>query len=119
MNGVWKRAAAAIVAAGALGAVVRVGLHAWLGAEMVALAAVNVLGWVLLGLLWGRFGPRVDTLRLALAVLGVTAFTSMVSLITDGVAAAGDVVVALIELVFGLMFAGVGHLITMPRGPDL
>ena len=108
-----------VVGAGSLGTAARLGLDASLGGEVVALTAVNVLGWFLLGLLSGRYGSRVSQLRLLMVVLGITAFTSLMSLVIDGITATGDVVVAFIEVLFGLMFGGIGHLITMPRGPDL
>lgn len=108
-----------IAGAGALGTAVGLGLNAWLGEEVVALAAAKMVGWFLLGLVSGRFGSRMRQARLFLFVLGITAFTSWMSMASHGISVTGDVVVAFIEAAFGLIFAGMGHLITMPRGPDL
>lgn len=119
MNSEWIRPVAIVVGAGALGTVVRLGLHALLGDEMVVLAAVNVVGWFILGLILGRYGMRVRQLWLFMVVFGLTAFTSWMTLLINGISVAGDIVVAFIEVIFGLVFAGIGHIITMPRGPDL
>ena len=119
MNREWIRTSALVLVAGALGTTVRLGLHARLGDEEVALAAVNVVGWFALGLVQGRWGPRIRGLWVFLTVLGVTAFSACMTLVLHGFAGAGSIVVAGIEVLFGLVFAGIGYLITMPRGPDL
>ncbi|MEO7589345.1 MAG: hypothetical protein ABIS84_15100 [Arachnia sp.] len=121
MNGAWfpTAAAAAVVGAGVLGTALRLGLDALLGDEMVALAAVNVVGWFVLGLLHGRYGVRVAHLVAFLLALGITSFTSWMTLLIHGIPNAGSVVVALVEVVIGVMFGGIGHLVTMRRGPDL
>lgn len=109
----------ALMVGGMLGTITRVALVAGLGEEMVALAAVNTIAWFLLGLASGRWGHRVAWLRPCLIALGVTGFTSWASLVIQGVSASGQVLIAIIETLIGLMFAGIGHLISMPRGPDL
>lgn len=119
MFGEWIKPLAVIVGAGVLGTYARFGLDDWLGEEVVALAAVNMVGWFLLGLVSGRYGSRVRRLPLFLLALGVTAFTSWMPLAIHRNLMAGDVIVAFLEMAFGLAFAGVGHLVTMPRGPDL
>ena len=115
----WIKPVAAVIAGGVVGVAVALALDVSLGDEMVALAAVRSIGWFLLGVASGRWGSRVPQLRLALVVLAVTGLTSLTSLVLHGVAASGEVLVAFIEVVIGWMFAGIGHLIAMPKGPDL
>lgn len=119
MKSKWVRLTATVAVAGALGTVLRLGLVAGLGHEMVALAAVNILAWSLMGLVSGRYGSRLRHLRLFMVVLGITGFTSCMSLIIDGSTTAGEGLAALFEVFLGLAFAGIGHLFTMRRGPDL
>ncbi len=119
MNYDWIRPVAATVGGGAIGVVLGLGLDAWLGAEMVALAAVRSIGWFLLGLVSGRWGSRITNLRLLLLILAVTGLTSWTSLAVHGVTTSGQVVVAFIDVAIGGMFAFIGHLIAMPKGPDL
>lgn len=121
MSGNWfkvKVLVAAVVALG-LGTALRLTLVAWIGDEPVALAAVNLLGWLLLGLVSGRWGLRVLWLRHFLSVLGIAAFTSWLSLAENETPTVGGVLVAFIELVIGMLVALVGHLLGRPRVPDL
>lgn len=115
----WVGSVTAMVVGGAVGVAVGVGLGAWLGDEVVALAAVRAIGWFLLGVASGRCGERVTNLRRVLLAFGVAAGTSWTSLVVAGVTSSGQVLVALIEVAIGLMFALIGHLIAMPKGPDL
>ncbi len=99
-----------------LGAPMGLGLDAKLGHEMVLLGAVNAVGWFLLGMASGRWGSRMRRFRVFLAALGVGAFSSWASLTVHGVSAPGDVLIAFIEVAFGMTLAVVGHLVTMPKG---
>lgn len=100
-----------IFAGGVLGTAARMGLLHLLRDEVIALAAINVLGCLLLGLVSGIFGPRVTALRLFLAVGGLGAFTSWSSLAMQGVTEPGGVVIVLLETAVGVAFAGLGHLL--------
>lgn len=119
MNNDWIRFVLAIVGGGAIGAVVGLGLDAWLGEEEVALAALRSIGWFLLGIASGRWGSRVTGLRPFILGVALTGFTSWLLLLLRGPSNVGDVVVAVVELAIGLVFAAIGHLIAMPKGPDL
>lgn len=121
MSGNWFRfkiLVAAVVAL-LLGTVLRLTLVEWLGDEPVALAAVNLLGWFLLGLASGRWSLRVLWLRHFLSVLGFVAFTSWISLGESGTSTMAEVLVAFIELVVGLLIAVGGHMLGRPRPPAL
>lgn len=119
MNYDWIRPVAAVVGGGAVGVALGLGLDAWLGDEMVALAAVRTIGWFLLGVASGRWGSRLPQLRLAMVVLAVTGLTSWTSLALHGVTMSGQVLVAFIEVAISAVFALMGHLLSMPKGPDL
>lgn len=107
-----------IFAGGALGTAVRMGLLHLLGDEVVALAAVNVAGCFLLGLLSGVMGPHVPLRRLFLAVGGLGAFTSWSSLALQGVTEPGGIMIVIAETFVGIIFAGVGHLAGMKLRRD-
>lgn len=105
----WMKLLVAV--AGAVpGSVLRVGLEALLGREVVALAAVSVVGCFLLGVASGLMGPHRQGPRIFLAVAGLAAFTSWSALMVRGVGQTGDVIVAIAETAFAVMFAGLGHL---------
>ena len=110
----WAKLAV-IFAGGALGTAARIGLLRLLGDEVVALAAVNVLGCLLLGVISGVLGPRVPLTRLFLAVGGLGAFTSWSSLALQGVTEPGGLAIVVVETCFGVAFAGLGHLLGMRR----
>lgn len=102
-----------IFAGGVLGTALRMGLLALFGNEVVALAAVNVVGCLLLGLISGLMGPFQPARRLFLAVGGLGAFTSWSTLALQGVTEAGGIIIAIAETSFGIIFAGLGHLAGM------
>lgn len=109
----------AVVVALLVGTVIRRSLEAWLGDEPVVLAAVNLLGWFVVGLSFGRWGLRVWWLRHFVSVVGFVGFTSLITLAESGTATGGEVLIAVIELVIGLLVALIGNLLGRPRGPDL
>lgn len=109
----------AIILGLVLGAPLGLALHAVLGHEMVVLGGLNAVGWFGLGLASGRWGSRVQGLRAFLLTVGVAAFTSWVPLVVHGAENPGAVLIAVIEVGFGFLFAVLGHLVTMPRGRDL
>ena len=114
-----RRAMAGVLGGVLLGAPLGLTLDAGLGHEMVVLGAINAVGWFLLGLASGRWGSRIVGLRLFLGMLGAAAFSSWASLAFHGIRASGGVVIAVIEVVFGLSMAVIGHLVSMPRDRDL
>ncbi|GAA4890893.1 hypothetical protein GCM10025789_04430 [Tessaracoccus lubricantis] len=85
------------------------GLLHLVGHEVIALAAINLAGCLLLGLVSGLYGPRVTPLRLFLAVGGLASFTSWSTLALQSLSLAG-VLVAVMETTFGVLAAGLGHL---------
>lgn len=101
--------AAVVFAGGALGTGARLGLLGLVGHEVVALAVVNLVGCFILGLLSGFLGDRVTLLRLFLVVGGISAFTSWSTLALQGIENGGQLVIALLEVAFGVFFAGLGH----------
>ena len=86
---------------------------------MVLLGAISAVGWFVLGLASGQWGSRIVQLRAGLGAFGVAAFTSGVSLALHGIDVFGDILVALVEVTFGMTMAVIGHLVAMPRGRDL
>lgn len=93
-----------------LGTVLGAGLETVLGDEVVALAAVRVVGCFVLGMVSGLLGPHRPAPRLLLACGGLTAFTSWPCLAVRGLTQGGDVVIAVAETAFAVMFALLGHL---------
>lgn len=108
-----------IIGGALLGAPVGLALGAGFGDEMVLLGAINAVGWFVLGMASGRWGSRITLLRAGLGAFGVAAFTSWVSLAFHGIDVTGDILIAVIEVAFGMILAVIGHLVTMPRGRDL
>ena len=113
------RAAAWLIGGAIPGILVGLALDAGLGGEMVLLGAVDAVGWFALGLVSGKWGSRVACLRMGLVAFGVAAFSSWASLALHGITATGDILIAFIEVGFGLLIAVIGHLVSMPRERDL
>lgn len=113
------RTATWLVGGAILGIPLRLALDSGLDGDMVLLGAVNAAGWFVLGLASGRWGSRIARLRAGLGAIGVAAFSSWASLAIHGITSAGDILIAFIEVAFGLVIAVIGHLVTMPRGRDL
>ena len=103
-----------IFAGGALGTGMRVTLLDLLGHEVLALALINLVGALLLGVVSGFYARRVTLIRLFLAVGGLASFTSWSTLALQSLHPAGLLVAAL-ETTVGVAAAGVGHL----AGPRL
>ena len=109
MSEKWWVKAGVIFVGGALGTALRVALLSLTGHEVIVLAAINLVGCLLLGLTSGIYGPRITLARLFLAVGGVAAFTSWSTLALQSLSLAG-VLVAIMETFFGVIIAGLGHL---------
>lgn len=100
---------AAGAAGAALGAAVRFATSSAFDGEPVLMAAIGLVGWFVVGVVGGlgwSTGPWLRALLLALACLG---FTSLPQLFTSA-AGGGAVIVALLEVAFGLCCAGLGLL---------
>lgn len=121
MRGFWFKIKLLVAVVGALllGTVIRLSLEEWLGDEPVVLVAVNLLGWSLVGLAYGRWGLRIWWLRHFLSVLAFVAFTSWITLAENGAATGGEVLIAFIEFVVGILVAVGGHKLGKPGGPRL
>lgn len=107
--------AAVIFVGGVVGTAGRLALTDAIGHEEIALATVNLLGALLIGLISGYFGPRVTLLRLFLAVGGVASFTSWSSLAVQGVESPGAMIIVVAETMVGIIVAGLGHLYATKR----
>lgn len=105
----WWMKAGVILASWALGTALRVLLLGVTGREVILLAAINLVGCLLLGLISGIYGPRIRIARLVLAVGGVAAFTSWSTLALEPLTFA-RVLVSIMETFFGAIIAGLGHL---------
>ena len=105
--------AGAVFAGGFLGTGARFGVLELVDHDVVALAVVNLLGCLALGLISGAYGQRVTVLRAFLAIGGVAAFTSWSSLALQGVAGPGSVAVVVAEVAAGVAMAGLGHLVAL------
>jgi len=99
-----------IFAGGAVGTGLRIALLRLVGDEVVALAAVNFVGCLLIGIVSGVMGPHATLARVFLAVGGIGAFTSWSSLALQGVTQPGGVPIVVAETGAGIIFAGLGHL---------
>ncbi|WP_143571017.1 CrcB family protein [Tessaracoccus sp. ZS01] len=105
----WWARAVAVFAGGALGTGLRLGILNLIGHEVIALAAINLLGCFVLGLISGLYRRRVTLVRLFLAVGGVASFTSWSTLALQSLSV-GGVLIAVLETAFGVFAAGMGHL---------
>ena len=99
-----------IFAGGAVGTGLRILLLHLVGGEVVALAAVNFIGCLLIGIVSGLLGPHASVARMFLAVGGIGAFTSWSSLALQGVTEPGGPAIVIAETFAGIIFAGLGHL---------
>jgi len=82
------------------------------GNQVVALAAVNLLGCLLLGVVSAMLGHRHEAWRMFLVVGGVGAFTSWSSLAVQGVTRPSGVWLVAAEALAGVCLAGIGHVTT-------
>ncbi|NHB85440.1 CrcB family protein [Tessaracoccus sp. HDW20] len=108
-----------IFAGGAVGTGLRIAVLRLVGDEVIALAAVNFIGCLLIGIVSGLLGPHATLARVFLAVGGIGAFTSWSTLALQGVTQPGGIPIVIAETGAGVIFAGLGHLAGMKlRGND-
>ena len=109
----------AVFAGGCLGTAGRMGILHLVGDQVVALAAVNLLGCLLLGVVSALLGHRHEAWRMFLVVGGIGAFTSWSSLAVQGATHPSGVLIVAAEALAGVCVAGLAHFATwrlMMRG---
>ena len=107
------------IAGGCLGTAGRMGILHLVGDQVVALAAVNLLGCLLLGVVSALLGHRHEAWRMFLVVGGIGAFTSWSSLAVQGATHPSGVLIVAAEALAGVCVAGLAHFATwrlMMRG---